>query len=182
MVPAAHSAGAAPFRRGLGQRAPASARDQPMPIGQLAVYVNGVEVGHTRGMTDSPKMYESAPIDVNLPPATMGRSFWQFGPGPLPGYPSPTACWKGLRPVGRGYRRPHGPRDCPQMGSTDHRGDGPGLSVPRRRRPGVDPLPRPAPPFRISLARPDVLWPLRSPAPWSSAIGWRGSPPRSSTF
>jgi hypothetical protein len=38
-------------------------------IGQLSVYVNGVEVGHTRGMTDSPRMYESAPIDVTLPQA-----------------------------------------------------------------------------------------------------------------
>lgn len=36
-------------------------------VGQLAVYVNGTEVGHTRGMTDSPKMYESLPIDVTLP-------------------------------------------------------------------------------------------------------------------
>ena len=35
-------------------------------VGQLAVYVNGVEVGHTRGMTDSPRMYESLPIDVTL--------------------------------------------------------------------------------------------------------------------
>jgi Stage II sporulation protein E (SpoIIE) len=39
-------------------------------IGQLAVYINGVEVGHTRGMTNSPKMYESAPIDVILPSTT----------------------------------------------------------------------------------------------------------------
>jgi len=38
-------------------------------IGQLAVYVNGVEVGRTRGMTDSPRMYESLPIDVALPQA-----------------------------------------------------------------------------------------------------------------
>jgi hypothetical protein len=33
-------------------------------IGQLAVYVNGAEVGHTRGMTDSPQMYESPPVNV----------------------------------------------------------------------------------------------------------------------
>ena len=39
-------------------------------IGQLAVYINGVEVGHTRGMTGSPKMYESLPIDVILPQAS----------------------------------------------------------------------------------------------------------------
>jgi sigma-B regulation protein RsbU (phosphoserine phosphatase) len=38
-------------------------------IGQLAVYVNGVEVGRTRGMTDSPRMYESLPIDIALPQA-----------------------------------------------------------------------------------------------------------------
>ena len=38
-------------------------------IGQLAVFVNGVEVGHTRGMTNSPRMYESLPLDVPLPQA-----------------------------------------------------------------------------------------------------------------
>ena len=38
-------------------------------VGQLSVYINGVEVGHTRGMTGSPKMYESLPIDVILPQA-----------------------------------------------------------------------------------------------------------------
>lgn len=37
-------------------------------VGQLAVYVNGTELGYTRGMTDSPRMYESLPIDVTLPP------------------------------------------------------------------------------------------------------------------
>ena len=36
-------------------------------VGQLAVYVNGVEVGHSRGMTDSPRMYLSPPFDVVLP-------------------------------------------------------------------------------------------------------------------
>lgn len=41
----------------------------PHSVGQLAVYVNGVEVGHSRGMTDSPKMYESTPFDVALPQA-----------------------------------------------------------------------------------------------------------------
>jgi sigma-B regulation protein RsbU (phosphoserine phosphatase) len=35
--------------------------------GQLAVYINGVEVGHSRGMTDSPRMYQSPPFDVALP-------------------------------------------------------------------------------------------------------------------
>jgi hypothetical protein len=35
-------------------------------IGQLAVYVNGVESGHTRGMTDHPAMYQSPPFAVRL--------------------------------------------------------------------------------------------------------------------
>ena len=38
-------------------------------IGQLAVYVNGAELGRTKGMTDSPRMYESLPIDIPLPHA-----------------------------------------------------------------------------------------------------------------
>jgi phosphoserine phosphatase RsbU/P len=38
-------------------------------IAQLAVYVNGVESGHTRGMTDNPDMFQSAPLVVHLPPA-----------------------------------------------------------------------------------------------------------------
>ena len=42
-------------------------------LGQLAVYVNGVEVGHTCGMTGSPKMYESPPLDVTLPRAAPGQ-------------------------------------------------------------------------------------------------------------
>ncbi len=33
-------------------------------VGQLAVYINGNEAGHTRGMTDRPSMYLSAPIAV----------------------------------------------------------------------------------------------------------------------
>jgi len=33
-------------------------------VGQLAVYINGNEAGHTRGMTDNPSMYQSAPIAV----------------------------------------------------------------------------------------------------------------------
>ena len=41
-------------------------------VGQLAVYIDGVEVGHSRGMTDKPRMYESPPFDVALP---------QTGPG-----------------------------------------------------------------------------------------------------
>lgn len=35
-------------------------------VGQLEVYVNGVEAGHTRGMGDSPTMYQSPPIAVPL--------------------------------------------------------------------------------------------------------------------
>jgi hypothetical protein len=36
-------------------------------IGQLAVYVNGVESGHTLGMTANPSMYQSQPLIVHLP-------------------------------------------------------------------------------------------------------------------
>jgi sigma-B regulation protein RsbU (phosphoserine phosphatase) len=35
-------------------------------IGQLAVSTNGVEAGHTRGMTDRPQMYQSPPLSVVL--------------------------------------------------------------------------------------------------------------------
>jgi sigma-B regulation protein RsbU (phosphoserine phosphatase) len=41
-------------------------------VGQLAVFVNGVEAGHSRGMTDSPSMYQSPPFDVALPQAGNG--------------------------------------------------------------------------------------------------------------
>jgi phosphoserine phosphatase RsbU/P len=45
----------------------------PNSIGQFAVYVNGVESGHTQGMTDQPAMYQSPPLIVHLgPPATDG--------------------------------------------------------------------------------------------------------------
>ena len=37
-------------------------------IGQLAAYVNGLEAGHTRGMTDQPTMYQSPPFVVHLSP------------------------------------------------------------------------------------------------------------------
>jgi phosphoserine phosphatase RsbU/P len=33
-------------------------------VGQLGVYVNGAEAGHTRGMTDDPSMYQSPPMAV----------------------------------------------------------------------------------------------------------------------
>ncbi|MGA2217689.1 MAG: SpoIIE family protein phosphatase [Terracidiphilus sp.] len=35
-------------------------------IGQLAAYVNGVESGHTRGMSERPEMYRSPPIVVHV--------------------------------------------------------------------------------------------------------------------
>jgi phosphoserine phosphatase RsbU/P len=42
-------------------------------IGQFAMYVNGVESGHTKGMTDRPAMYQSPPLVVHLPrPAADG--------------------------------------------------------------------------------------------------------------
>ena len=34
--------------------------------GQLAVYVDGIEAGHTRGMTDKPTMYQSPPLAVEF--------------------------------------------------------------------------------------------------------------------
>ena len=36
-------------------------------VGQLAVYINGVEVGHSKGMADKPTMYRSPPFLVPLP-------------------------------------------------------------------------------------------------------------------
>jgi hypothetical protein len=42
-------------------------------VGQLAAYVNGMEAGHTRGMTESPSEYQSIPIVVQIsPPANSG--------------------------------------------------------------------------------------------------------------
>jgi Stage II sporulation protein E (SpoIIE) len=41
-------------------------------VGQLAVYINGAEVGHTCGMTDKPSMYESPPFEVTIPQDTKG--------------------------------------------------------------------------------------------------------------
>jgi hypothetical protein len=35
-------------------------------VGQLSVYVNGAETGHTQGMIDSPAMYQSLPIAAQL--------------------------------------------------------------------------------------------------------------------
>ena len=36
------------------------------PLAQIDVYVNGLEVGHTRGMTESPAEYLSAPVVVPM--------------------------------------------------------------------------------------------------------------------
>lgn len=42
-------------------------------IGQISVFANGTEIGHTKGMDGSPRMYESLPLEVGLPaPATDG--------------------------------------------------------------------------------------------------------------
>jgi hypothetical protein len=41
-------------------------------VGQLAAYVNGYELGHTRGMTDSPSEYQSPPIVVQVTPSQSG--------------------------------------------------------------------------------------------------------------
>jgi sigma-B regulation protein RsbU (phosphoserine phosphatase) len=49
--------------------APADLLVTSSSIGQLAVYVDGVESGHTRGMTDRPTMYQSPPFTVQLPDA-----------------------------------------------------------------------------------------------------------------
>jgi sigma-B regulation protein RsbU (phosphoserine phosphatase) len=51
---------------GAAGNAPLHLLVTPHGTGQLAVYVNGIEAGHSRGMTDSPKMYESPPFDVPL--------------------------------------------------------------------------------------------------------------------
>ncbi len=54
---------------GSSDSAPLHLLVTPHAVGQLAVFVNGVEVGHSRGMTDSPRMYQSRPFDVPLPQA-----------------------------------------------------------------------------------------------------------------
>src|SRR5947209_3191824 len=51
---------------GAAENAPLHLLVSPHGTGQLAVYVNGLEAGHSRGMTDSPRMYESPPFDVPL--------------------------------------------------------------------------------------------------------------------
>jgi phosphoserine phosphatase RsbU/P len=41
-------------------------------VGQIDVYVNGLEAGHTRGMTDAPAEYHSPPLVIPLNPAQSG--------------------------------------------------------------------------------------------------------------
>ncbi len=41
-------------------------------VGQLDVFVNGVEAGHTKGMTESPSEYQCPPFVVSLNPAASG--------------------------------------------------------------------------------------------------------------
>ena len=41
-------------------------------VGQIDVFVNGIESGHTRGMTDSPSEYQSPPFVVQLSPSGSG--------------------------------------------------------------------------------------------------------------
>ena len=41
-------------------------------VGQLDVFVNGVEAGHTKGMTESPSEYQCPPFIVQLNPAASG--------------------------------------------------------------------------------------------------------------
>ena len=54
-------------------------------VGQLDVFVNGMEAGHTKGMTESPSEYQSPPllVQLNVPatgPAVIAIRTWA-GPG-----------------------------------------------------------------------------------------------------
>jgi Stage II sporulation protein E (SpoIIE) len=51
---------------------PASLLVASSSVGQLAVYVNGVEAGHTRGMTDRPAEYQSPPLEIPLAQGNAG--------------------------------------------------------------------------------------------------------------
>jgi hypothetical protein len=49
--------------------------DEPLDLlltthtfGQISVYANGTEIGHTRGLDGNPRMYMSLPLQVSLPP------------------------------------------------------------------------------------------------------------------
>jgi hypothetical protein len=57
-----------------GQLAQLNAAGAPLELlvtsdatGQLDAFVNGIEAGHTRGMTESPSMYQSPPFAVPIP-------------------------------------------------------------------------------------------------------------------
>ena len=41
-------------------------------VGQLDVFVNGIEAGHSKGMTESPSEYQSPPFVVQFNPASAG--------------------------------------------------------------------------------------------------------------
>ena len=59
----------------------------PYNVGQLSVYVNGVEAGHSRGMADSPRLYQSSPIDVPLPQSGSGPMLIAIRTWAAPGIP-----------------------------------------------------------------------------------------------
>jgi hypothetical protein len=56
-------------------------------IGQLDVFINGLEVGHTRGMTEQPATYQSPPFAVTIPaaaakgPLVIAVRTWAAGSG-----------------------------------------------------------------------------------------------------
>ena len=56
----------------LTANGPASLLVASDSVGQLAVYVNGVESGHTRGMTDRLAEYQSLPLEIPLAQASAG--------------------------------------------------------------------------------------------------------------
>ena len=87
----------------------------PHTVGQLDVFVNGVEAAHTRGMTDNPALYRSPPFQTELtragPDGTVLiaiRSWSNFaiGDGPLDhvevGDPNSIGERMELRPGGNG--------------------------------------------------------------------------------
>jgi hypothetical protein len=48
----------------LSPNAPLVLLASPNSVGQLTVYLNGSEIGHTRGMTESPSMIQSGPVVI----------------------------------------------------------------------------------------------------------------------
>jgi sigma-B regulation protein RsbU (phosphoserine phosphatase) len=59
----------------------------PHSVGQIAVYLNGVEVGHTQGMTERPSMYQSPPFVISLPQAGKGDVVVAIRSWAAPGVP-----------------------------------------------------------------------------------------------